>query len=144
MNLSRSEIAAILILMLALTGCKKYEGGPFFSLRTKKERLSNSWKIERYSEGGANKTYEYNVAFPDQVWRFTEDGGFDIRGNNAGLPFIQSGEWIFVNKKKDLLLMPYASRQFMIFKILKLQENALSVSHLDSTVQKEWQFVSSK
>lgn len=79
MNRLRNFIVLI-ILIAIVTGCGKYEDGPFLSLRSKNARIEGNWKLveysaksvstaypednETYTFDGANMTYEYsNVTF---------------------------------------------------------------------------------
>ena len=39
-----------------ITSCKKYPDGPEFSLRTRKERLANTWKVDNYKINGTDFT----------------------------------------------------------------------------------------
>ena len=47
MNLLKAKYTfLVLIMVIGLQSCSKFEDGPLISLRTKKQRLSRDWKIE--------------------------------------------------------------------------------------------------
>lgn len=65
----------LVLSVLLLFGCKKYEEGPSISFRTKKARLTNAWNIERkvfpngteevLSEEDKNKLTEFFLMMSD-------------------------------------------------------------------------------
>lgn len=64
-----------------LASCKKYDDGPAFSFRSKKERVTNVWKI--------NYAYDYkdsvNITsdYAGETWDFTNGGDFVERDNST-------------------------------------------------------------
>lgn len=50
----------MLVVSFVFTGCKKYEEGPSFTLRSVKNRLTNgNWELENLTIGGVDSTLEY-------------------------------------------------------------------------------------
>lgn len=89
----------ILILAILLPCCSRYEDGPFFSLRTSKMRITNTWKIVSVMDVTANtdltlsyandtvkfeKDYTYYCGTQKGTWQLTgtSDLWIDLGGNN--------------------------------------------------------------
>ncbi len=98
---------------LGLTSSCKYEEGPFISLRSKKERVANTWKIEKQIDEDGNTTQPNN----NTKWTFTKDGKVKINGT-------EYGKWEFGdNKETFILIIGIASNNSETeFTILKLKE----------------------
>lgn len=52
-----------LLALFALPSCTKYEEGPFFSLRTKSQRVQNDWTAILYEVDGTNILQEFDVLY---------------------------------------------------------------------------------
>ena len=58
----KNLLKLFLILICFVTfSCKKYEDGPTVSLRTKKARVVNKWKVDSYYINGVDKTTDYRA-----------------------------------------------------------------------------------
>jgi hypothetical protein len=66
----KKVIFIILILVAISEGCKKYEDGPCFSLRSVKNRIVGTWKVDKLYIDGIDSTEEYNTKL-----------GFDLEFN---------------------------------------------------------------
>jgi hypothetical protein len=81
------------LILIGLNGCKKYEEGPNFSLRSTKQRVSGEWDITSYTVNNENalnfsftdnltcqtgSIVEYTVSFlvTRYVWIINENGDF--------------------------------------------------------------------
>lgn len=53
----------ILIMLISLSSCRKGDGDPFFSLLTRKERLTGEWKVSHYAKSVKFKNKEYYTAY---------------------------------------------------------------------------------
>lgn len=101
-----------------LTSCKKYEEGPAFSLRSKTERVANSWKIEYAYDriDNLNITADYK----GETWEFTKKNNFVKRDNGM---VDKTGTWEFVsNKEKITIKLPLTTHTY---DILRLREKEL-------------------
>lgn len=135
----RKSIAVLLpifVVSLFLTSCK-YEEGPAISLRSKEERLVNSWKIQEANENGLNTTPDYDDVnfqlmfdYDQSMKAYTTDDSGDV--------WIQNGLWDFVQDKEQIRIIytdPAVNPDRAFWTILKLKEKELWVSEdRDSTI----------
>jgi hypothetical protein len=49
----------MLVFILIFAGCKKYNEGPSFSLRTKKARITNDWKVYKVNYDDKENTNDF-------------------------------------------------------------------------------------
>ena len=72
----RNTFLFLVILLLSSSlflGCKKYEDGPFFTLRTVKSRLTNGdWRLQELTINGTNSTNDYKEI--DFKYNFSTNG----------------------------------------------------------------------
>ncbi|MFT6002016.1 MAG: hypothetical protein ACI95T_000774 [Flavobacteriales bacterium] len=74
------------------TSCNKYEDGPKLSLRSKKARMTNTWKIITATDADDDVTAGYEGI----TWTFTEDGSYTRGGETAaGFEPNETGKWEF-------------------------------------------------
>jgi len=55
-------------------GCKKYEEGPAMSLRSKKGRVANKWKVDAYLKNGTDMISDYRMATASEIFEMTKAG----------------------------------------------------------------------
>jgi hypothetical protein len=115
----------LLVLIIATTGCKKYDDGPTISLRTKTERVANNWKVGQAYEDGKDVTSDYN-----RYELNTTKGGnaslsakYKFAGNN--FDFTTEGTWSFVNDKKKISFNFDNNDADGVYQILKLKEDEM-------------------
>ena len=136
----------LLTILVSFSGiqssCKKYPQGPFFSLRSKIDRLCNSWVIEEYLEDGQNKTDSFKLYYADFIWHYGADNSFDFYGKLNGTAWSRSGEWHFINAKSKIRLLNQASDSSYEMKIEKLMKAHLWLSQQDtaSKIKREWKY----
>jgi len=65
------------LLTFGVESCKKYPEGPTISLRTRKERVANTWKVDNYKVYGTDLT----SLFADYTETYTKDGNYSYNGN---------------------------------------------------------------
>lgn len=106
---------AVLILVLCLSvvfeGCKKYPEGPAISLRSKKERVANTWKLDAIISGGVDSTALFNQFYKDYTLSLTKNGSYTISyyvaiPNFGNVSNTESGKWAFTSNKEELLITP--------------------------------------
>ena len=140
-------ILSVLFIVLVFSGCK-YEKGPFFSLRTKKDRIVNKWAFEKVLANGIDKTSDYQNAFiefkkPDRVWlsivneqdsifdrglwQFSERNKYRIKmfmtASDASGDY--SEEWLIIKlKEKNLWLINESATTITEFHLMPAKSNA--------------------
>ncbi len=101
--MNKKYIVLSLVLIFILSACKKYEEGPDFSLRTKTERVANTWKIVDIMLG--NSYTNYNSIFTSI--QYTRNGNYnlvitDINNSDILLKEV-NGKWGFYDDKKYII-----------------------------------------
>ena len=105
----------VLLLGISFTGCLKYENGPALSLRSKKSRIANTWKVELYTINGEDKTFAPQKFHYTET--YTEDGGYSCRSDVD----TATGSWEFQSNKEQI--KRYEDGQPLDLVIMKLKEN---------------------
>ena len=122
-TITRSMIA--LVAVTGLMGCKKYDDGPMFSLRSREERISNTWRIDRAMNGSDDVT----SAFDQYELRLTKDHDASLTATytlfGTDFSFTTSGTWSFENKDEDLRLDFEDGDADETYQILRLKETEL-------------------
>ncbi|MEO8069124.1 MAG: DUF5004 domain-containing protein [Flavobacteriales bacterium] len=125
MNTSTTRIVLALVLGTTIAGCKKYEDGPAFSLRSREERVANTWRIDRAMSGSDDVT----SAFSQYELRLTKDHDASLTATytlfGTDFSFTTSGTWSFENKDEDLRLDLEDSDADETYQILRLKETEL-------------------
>lgn len=104
-NLSKMMLAALVMLstVFVVPSCtKKGDDDPAISLRTRKDRFTNTWTLTKYEVNGQaqdlnGSSYVYEV-FNSGTLRRTVEGtlfGFQTRT-------VEDGTWEFVNDEEDV------------------------------------------
>lgn len=104
----KNYLVKALIVVIAITAvgaysaCKKGTDDPVISLKSRKDRFTNSWTLTKYEKDGVNQdisgsTYTYNVLNSGSL---TET----IEGSVFGFPTrsTREGTWEFVNDEEDV------------------------------------------
>ncbi|MFZ1686791.1 MAG: DUF5004 domain-containing protein [Flavobacteriales bacterium] len=125
MKISSTRILFALLAGSALTGCKKYDDGPAFSLRSREERVANTWRIDRAMSGSDDVT----SAFSQYELRLTKDHDASLTATytlfGTDFSFTSSGTWSFENKDEDLRLDLEDDDADETYQILRLKETEL-------------------
>ena len=115
--------------MAALTfaSCKKYEEGPAISLRSKKERVANTWQIEKAYNNGEDVTDEYD----EYTVKFTKAGDAELAAlysfGDFSFEYETDGTWAFQNNAEELAVDYENDDADRTYQILKLTEDELWV-----------------
>lgn len=84
-----------------LSGCKKYDEGPTFSLKSKTKRLSRDWQIEEYYRNGNNETSQLIIT--NYVESYNKNGTHSRSYNDKNGNLVsESGQWKFDNNKEQI------------------------------------------
>jgi hypothetical protein len=134
-NIKRSIFFLALIILL-ISSCKKYEDGPSISLRSKKDRVANTWRFEKKYKNGV----EESLSSSDQQsrWTFNKDGGLTYIYTSGSISYTALGNWDFVEDKNSIqttLNYNYGfatSTEVTTYSILKLKEKELWLKEIKS------------
>lgn len=125
MKTLRISLMVALASTLLFASCKKYEEGPAISLRSKKERVANTWEIEKAMRNGQDVTSEYDQ-FELQM---LTDGDASLAAiytfGSITYEYQTNGTWQFANKKEQLELDFEDNDADRVYNILKLKETEL-------------------
>lgn len=125
MNLSKTPILLAMGVGLFISGCNKYDDGPAFSLRSREERIANTWRVENAMEG----TNDVTSSFTQYELRLTKDHDAALTAEyTLGIitfTFETTGTWDFENNDEDLRLDFEDDAADETYEILRLKENEL-------------------
>lgn len=90
-----SFLISIILVTLLFSGCKKYDEGPKFSLRSVKNRLTNGdWELEKLTVAGIDSTDEYSlIEFNLQI---DASEGLDSKNYTFDLSYTYQGQLVKV------------------------------------------------
>lgn len=84
------------LLSFSISSCKKYDDGPTISLRSKKGRVANTWKIEKqYKNGTEQSLSSFDLS---QKWTLEKDGSATYSSTLG----TSTGTWDFVSDKEAI------------------------------------------
>ena len=117
---SSAIIAAALI-----SSCKKYEDGPMVSLKSRKERVANTWVIDKALRNNEDVTKSYD----NFILTLSKDGDAKLVYSSSFLGVDYSvdtdGTWEFQNKDEKIAMDFKADDADNTYTILKLKEDEL-------------------
>lgn len=103
---------------LLVAACGKYEEGPALSLRSKKARVANEWKVAYAYD--LDDLKETTTDYTNETWEFTKDGEFIERESDK---VDKTGTWDFMSDKEEIVIsFPTKVKKY---KILRLKENEM-------------------
>lgn len=122
-NISIFLLSAIIISSTFFYSCK-YEEGPALSLRTKKYRMTGTWKVEKITKkDGDLFTPDNNNSIR---YSFNKSGTGDYILKVFGITTTQLLDWEFANSKKNLKIT-YENGDVVNTEILRLTNEQLIV-----------------
>ena len=96
-----------------------------FSLRSKTERISNTWRVERATDGGNDVT----SSFDQYELQLLSNGDASLAAlyslGSLSFEFQTNGTWSFESKKEDLRLDFENDAADRTYEILRLKEDEL-------------------
>lgn len=131
----RSLILVLFIglLVVSTQSCNKYEDGPFFSVRSRTERVANTWKIDNYKVNGT----DYTSLMGGYTETYTKDGDFSFAwGSLSG-----TGKWAFQNNDEEIKINGTNNMSSMTLFILKLEEKEFWYYYMDGSDRKEFHMI---
>lgn len=125
MKISKWIALTGIVSIIALGSCKKYEDGPAISLKSKKERVANTWRIEQAFRNGEDVTSDY-----DEYTLFTQkDGDAELAALYSfgafSYEYETQGTWDF-ESNNEIIAFDYQDNDADVkYQILRLEEDAL-------------------
>lgn len=132
-----SPVVIILIgafIMTTVQSCKKYSEGSAISLRSKAERLSNTWKVENFKINGS----DYTSLVAGYVETFSKDGNYSFSWVSSS----GTGKWAFQNDDMEVRVTGVSNQESRTLYILKLKEKELWYYYMDGNDRNELHLVS--
>jgi hypothetical protein len=107
----------IVMISITILSCRKGEGDPFLSLRTRKARITGEWKLKSGSittkendttiytlyNGVSAETASGIYPYTEKFW-FKKDGSFRIIYTNSSVSLTFNGLWRFGKRIKEIEL----------------------------------------
>jgi hypothetical protein len=121
------------LLSVSTQSCNKYEDGPFFSIRSRTERVANTWKIDNYKVNGN----DYTSLMGGYTETYSKDGNFSYAWGS----FSGTGTWAFQNKDKEIKITGINNLSSMTLFILKLEEKEFWYYYMDGNDKKEFHLI---
>ena len=135
-SIKLKQIAIVLTLIISLWSCKKYEYGPLLSLRSKTERVANTWRVEQYKINDADNTSVLTSI--NYTETYDKDGNYSYSSSLGS----GSGKWVFQNNDQEIRRSGVSGQSSETLYILKLKENEFWYYYLDGSVRHEIHLVS--
>ena len=116
--------------ILSFNACKKYEEGPFLSLRSKTVRLSNEWMLNTYVYNDLDKTADLKSKNQLYILAITKEGKY--KKYVPGDKNVVEGNWLFSDNNKNVVFY-LPNNKSETFAILKLKEKDLRLIKYSGT-----------
>jgi hypothetical protein len=121
--------AVIALTSLTFQSCKKGEDDPAVSLRTRKDRFTNTWLLTKYEKNGASQslsgaTYTYDVHNNGTLTRTVEGAVFGFPTRT-----VSDGTWEFINDEEDVRIT--IEGDATIYNVQRLASNELWLKRTD-------------
>jgi hypothetical protein len=133
MKLTKIMLGAIIIaatMATILPSCKKGDDDPVISLKTRKDRFTNTWTLTKYEKNGVSQdlngtTYIYNAFNSGTLTR-------TIEGTIFGYPtrIVSDGTWSFLNDDEDAKIT--IGNEIIIYNIQRLASKELWLKRTDN------------
>ena len=99
----------VLICLLLIVSCKKYEEGPWFSFRGVDKRVQGFWDLEYLFIGDVDSTAAVKsqlcsgLLFLNTLYDINHAGVWSLENENTSCKHCK-GEWVFSKDKRDLFI----------------------------------------
>ncbi|MDP3557451.1 MAG: hypothetical protein Q8T03_08755 [Bacteroidota bacterium] len=104
------------LLIPTIQSCKKYPDGPTISLRSRAERVANTWKVENYKINGN----DYTSLVSSYTETYTKQGAYSYSWGIVD----GSGTWSFQNSDTEIKIRGTDNQASRKLTILKLEEKS--------------------
>ncbi len=136
----KAQLALILVFSLLFTACGKYEEGPSFSLRSKTNRVVNTWKIERMIVDDKDVTDASPTYVDTYRIEFTKDDRVIEQYTSSAGNHKHHGTWSFEDSYANLVIK--ISGSVSSYRILRLTADEMWLEIMKDGVWHETRFES--
>ncbi len=134
MKSTKMMLVALIIattMITILPSCKKGDDDPIVSLRTRKDRFTNTWTLVKYEKNGVTQdlngaTYIYNTFNSGTLTRTIEGTVFGFSAR-----VVSDGTWSFLNDDEDVKII--ITNDTVIYNIQRLANKELWLKKVDNT-----------
>ena len=127
--------AALVIVLITVTGCQKYPEGPLVSIHTRTERVANQWKVAQAIDNGSDVTSDYNQF----ELNLTKKGDASLTAKYVVLgstfQYVTEGKWSFVSDQSKISFDYDNNDADRVYRILKLKEDEMWLKEDTGTVE---------
>ena len=121
------------VLVFTIPACEKYPDGPLISFRSRKERVANTWKVDKYIKNGTDYTSDM-IGYTET---YTKEGNYSyLFRNHSG-----TGVWNFQNSDKEIEIIGTSHLDTRTLYILKLEEKDFWYYYIDGGDKKEFHMI---
>lgn len=138
--MKKSFIIASVVLMIAaltLPACK-YEEGPAISLRTRKARVVNTWKIDRVFQNNNDITAYFNGIYSQYTLYLRDDNSYTLSWSSI---LSENGTWDFAYNQDGIITTPDYGGDITTWTILRLKNDELWLEVIDGGDTYEYQLI---
>ncbi len=145
MNLRNLSLLTALAFFMAigLNSCSPYEEGPAISLRSKSERMANTWRVDYAVEADGD---DLTDSYADDTFILDADGNITYTYELVGTEVTSTGIWAFTNDDENVRfdityeVFGLPINDIQTYEILKLKETEVWIRDIDDD-QLELHFV---
>jgi hypothetical protein len=87
----------VLFIIFILIGCKKYDEGPSFSLRTKKARITNEWKVYKVNYDDKENSNDFFNIYQYCYFTINKDFTMSKETKTNQTKTVTTGTWKFTD-----------------------------------------------
>jgi hypothetical protein len=122
---------SLLCTLLAGSGCKKYEDGPYLSFKSREERISNTWKVGKVLKNEEEITPLVNTDLPNLKWTFSTNGEATRSVDVNGTTVTVAGQWALQSDDEEIRIVIDSQlySEDTVWVIIKLMEDEFWVRY---------------
>jgi hypothetical protein len=124
------SISLLLFTLLSLGACR-YKDGPKFTVRSAKARMSNTWKVHKYTYDDADQTTTFKSLSPNWELTMNKDYTYVWKYTALFLKIEENGTWEFLEGGTKFNLRKDGTGS-NIWTITRLKENEIWAEQLDN------------
>jgi hypothetical protein len=132
---TKNILFGILVIASSLTSCKKYPDGPSISLRSRTERVANTWKMEQVMLNGSDVTSTFTNINYTETYDKSENYSYSSTVGSG------SGKWSFENNDMQIKRQGVSGQSTLDLTILRLKENSFWYKYTDGNDNYEFHLV---